>query len=166
MSGAHVFLTLCLLFGMAGTVRAAGRVFVDGWEDGTTNKWAAQSATDRCPVVTTPLDGGPGPFAGTRMLRCNWNGTVPLSNPANFEGLKLTTWPYTSEFLIRFWVRVDLSDFAGGTGPKHFRFGEGASGQLTGASYGVIQTEDGGMRFAVFGTAGNRNHVFRSRQSP
>jgi hypothetical protein len=91
---------------------AAGRVFYDGFEDGTTNNWTIESGRNPCPVVTSALDGGPGP-RGTRMMRCNWDG-------GSFEGVVLNSWSYTNEFLLRFWVRLD-ADVDRVNGAKLFR---------------------------------------------
>jgi hypothetical protein len=79
---------------------AAGLVFSDDFEDGTTNKWLQDSPHSKCPVVTSALDNGAGPHSGTRMMRCNWDG-------GSYDGVMLDSWGYTNEFLLRFWYRVD-----------------------------------------------------------
>ena len=97
-------LTLALTFlvplALAEVSDAAGLVFSDNFEDGTTNKWLQDSPHNKCPVVTAALDNGPGPRSGTKMMRCNWNG-------GSYDGVMLNAWEYTNEFLLRFWYRVD-----------------------------------------------------------
>jgi hypothetical protein len=106
---------------------AAGRVFYDGFEDGTASKWANDSDRNRCPVVSLAIDRVVGPRSGSRMLQCNWNGTVVWSQPNVYEALVLPSWSYSSEILIRFWIRTDR-DFGGLTGPKFMRIGSDSSG--------------------------------------
>ena len=101
---------------------SAGLVFNDGFEDGTTNKWAQDDFRDKCTVVSSALDGGSGPQTGTKMAQCNWNGTLAWNAASRFEVLYLTNWSYTTETFLRWWVRVD-TDLAGGNGPKYFRIG-------------------------------------------
>ena len=103
------------------------RVFYDGWESGNTNLWGQSDFRNKCPVVTSALDGSAGP-RGTRMLRCNWDGVVAWNDPASFEALVLNSWNYSTELLVRFWVRTDTSDFNGLSGPKYFRIGTDSTG--------------------------------------
>jgi hypothetical protein len=93
---------------------AAGVVFSDGFEDGTTNKWQKDAFRDLCPVVERSVDGVL-PHSGRFMLECNWNGLVPWSNSAAFSTVTLSAWPYHSEFLVRLWVRFasDVTPHAG-----------------------------------------------------
>jgi hypothetical protein len=84
----------------------AGRVFHDGFETGTTNLWSQNEFRNRCQVVTSAADGGPGPV-NQYMARCNWNGTVAWNDPAAFETLVLDTSNYDDELFIRVWVRPD-----------------------------------------------------------
>lgn len=86
---------------------AAGRLFYDGFEDGTTNKWRQDDFRNLCQVVTASADGVAGPFAGTRMARCNWNGTTSVA-AETFENLVMST-NYTDEFFIRVRVRQDMN---------------------------------------------------------
>lgn len=86
---------------------AASRVFYDGFEDGTTNKWQQADARSRCQVVTAATDGIVGPFAGTRMARCNWDGTRADGTPDRFQTLVTPTGNYTDEFFIRVRFRMD-----------------------------------------------------------
>jgi len=90
------------------------RVFYDGFEDGTTNQWTSSSAD----VTTTQ------PLRGTYAARSNWNGLVEWNHPERIRGLHLASWPYSQEFLVRFWLRLDgdVDDTPYGTaGGKLFR---------------------------------------------
>lgn len=90
------------------TSYAAGRVFHDGFESGNTNQWLQDDFRSRCPVVTTSIDGIVGPYAGSRMLRCNFNPNLAYNDPNSYETLKLDTDSlYTDEMFIRTRVRVD-----------------------------------------------------------
>lgn len=83
---------------------SAGRVFYDGFEDGTTDAWAQdQWNTTKCPVVTASIDGIAGPYAGTYMVQCNYqtDGNWPQINLPNFDAY------YTDEFFIRMRYRPD-----------------------------------------------------------
>lgn len=117
---------------------AAGRVFSDSWEDGTTNQWAQADFRNKCNVVSNAVDGG-SPHGGTKMLSCNWNGVVAWNDPASFESLELGTWSYSSEIFLRWWIRVD-SDFRGGTGPKYFRIAQDQGGTVQ--SFMSLHTPD------------------------
>lgn len=86
---------------------AAGRVFLDDFEDDTTSKWSQDDFRNKCTVVTSAADGIAGPYAGSRMVRCNWNGTVAWNDPAAYSTLKLSTNNYTDELFIRTRIRVD-----------------------------------------------------------
>jgi hypothetical protein len=86
---------------------AAGRVFYDGFEDGTTNKWQQDDFHNRCTVVGSALDGAAGPYNGSRMARCNWNGTVAWNDPARFESLTLNSLSYSNEIFYRVRLRID-----------------------------------------------------------
>src|SRR5688572_13125150 len=66
------------------------RVFYDGFEDGTLDAWSGGT----CPVVETAPDGG-APHTGTRMLQCNWDGTVEWNDPAATLAVVLESWDYT-----------------------------------------------------------------------
>lgn len=84
---------------------AAGLVFTDGFEDGTTNKWTQNTGRNKCIAVGRAVDGA-APHTGASMAECNWNGVVAWNDPAAFSTLLLPGWPYKSEFLIRVWVRL------------------------------------------------------------
>lgn len=86
---------------------AAGRVFYDDFEDGTTNKWGQDGSRNRCTVVTSAADGLRGPYAGSRMARCNWNGTVADTSGPAYETLKIASVPYTNEIFYRVRLRID-----------------------------------------------------------
>lgn len=116
---------------------AAGRVFYDGFEDGTTNAWQEYIGRSKCAVVTSALDGGVGAKSGSRMARCNWNGLVDWDDPRSYETLVLRSWSMNRETLIRFWVRVD-KDVDATAGSKLYRWG----GNLS-SSFGAIQFEQG-----------------------
>jgi chitodextrinase len=85
-----------------------GRIFYDGFDDGTTNKWNQDDFRNRCQVVTSAADGGPGPI-GTYMVRCNWNGSVAWNAPARFETLTIDTNLYDDELFIRVRTRLDVN---------------------------------------------------------
>ncbi|MBS0168638.1 MAG: hypothetical protein JSR29_21380 [Nitrospira sp.] len=89
------------------TSYAAGQVFYDGFEDGSTNKWLQDDYRNRCTVVTSAADGIKGPDSGSRMARCNWNGTVAINGPTAYESLKIGSVPYTNEIFYRFRLRID-----------------------------------------------------------
>lgn len=114
--------TLAILALVTTSVQAAGRVFYDGFESGNTNLWQQGGTSNRCQVVGTGADGIAGPRAGSRMARCNWNGSVAWNDPAAFESLVLSI-PYTNEFLLRLWLRPDQNlEKTGGSPTKIMRF--------------------------------------------
>jgi hypothetical protein len=98
---------------------AAGLVFSDGFEDGTTSKWQKAGQRNLCLVVERSID-GISPHTGKFMLECNWNGLVPWNDPAAFSTVILPSWPYRSEFLIRVWIRFE-SDVTPHNGSKILR---------------------------------------------
>lgn len=95
--------------GGTGGANAGGRIFYDGFESGTTSMWKQDDYRNRCQVVTSAADGVVGPRTGSRMLRCNWNGTVAWNDPAAFETLTIPTDNYSNELFIRVWVRRDAN---------------------------------------------------------
>lgn len=127
---------------------AAGRVFYDGFESGDTNLWQKDSYRNTCSVVSSAVDGG-APAVGSRMLQCNWNGTVPWNDPRAYESLVLPTWSYSKEFLVRARFRVDrdATDYPV-YGPKWFRIG------ADGESYCAMSTRPGTN--CVFYSSGTR----------
>jgi hypothetical protein len=113
------FATLALVTASA---QSAGRVFYDGFESGNTSLWSRDAARNSCQVVASPSDGVTGPYAGSRMARCNWNGTVAWNDPAAYETL-ITNIPYTNEFLIRLRLRLDRNfSTTTGSATKIMRF--------------------------------------------
>ena len=113
------------LLGSSGAL-AAGRVFFDGFEDGTTNQWSQIGTREKCTIVTTALDGGSAAHSGTRSARCNMNGAVDFSDNASFSIMQKSV-PEASEYLYRLWSRAD-SDVDVQDGSKLLRLqGEGCS---------------------------------------
>ncbi len=121
-----------------GASSTATRVFFDGSESGNTNLWSQDSYRNKCVSVTSSVDGVAGPHTGSRMIRCNWNGQVAWNDPASYESLILDSWPYASDFLVRFWIRVD-TNLSGGEGPKYYRIGSNSSGPTT--SFGALNID-------------------------
>jgi len=112
-------LILLSILPRVGLSYAAGRVFFDDFEDGTTNKWGQDSGRNKCTVVTFASDGG-ATHGGSRMASCNWNGTVSWDDPTAYSTLVLDSWSYSTEFFIRLWVRADR-DVDNKFGSKWFR---------------------------------------------
>lgn len=147
-------LTLLLLFtlALADVSYAAGRVFFDDFEDGTISKFSPPDSRDPCKNVSTAIDGG-SPRTGSRMLQCNWNGTVAWNDPAAFNTLSLNSWSYNNEFFIRLWVRAD-SDVDQKFGSKWLRLYnqsinsfilDGQMEQAGGPIYSNIESVDGSV---------------------
>ncbi len=95
---------------------AAGRVFFDDFEDGTTNKWSQDDFRNKCTVVTSAADGVAGPYTGSRMARCNWNGAVEWNDPASYETLVLNSISYSNELFFRIRLRLDKNFDRPGSG--------------------------------------------------
>lgn len=97
-----------------GFAHAAGLVFSDDFESGNTNKWVADSGRNKCTVTTSSVDGVKA-YGGSNMAVCNWNGTLAWNDPANYTTLKLSSFNYSNEFLLRFRVRYasDVDKVAG-----------------------------------------------------
>ena len=95
------------LLGLVDSSLAAGRVFYDGFESGNTSLWQQDGTRNRCQVVTSAADGVAGPYAGSKMARCNWNGTVAWNDPAAYETLALSSISYSNEVFYRLRIRVD-----------------------------------------------------------
>ncbi len=98
---------IVILFASVPPADAATRVFYDGFESGNVSLWDTGGTYIRCQVVTSSTDGVAGPFAGTHMARCNWNGTVDWQDPLVFESLALDTSNYSNEVFMRFKQRPD-----------------------------------------------------------
>lgn len=144
----RIVVFLCAVM-LATSTQAASRVFYDGFESGTTNAWSQDDYHNKCTVVSVAADGG-SPRSGSYMLRCNWNGTVAWNDPKGFEALKLNGWNYTSEFLIRFWIRRDANakDHPS-EGPKYYRIG--ANG-----SFGAMHFRDGYQKAEFYNSTGGQ----------
>jgi hypothetical protein len=83
---------------------AAGRVFFEGFEAGNTASFAADGTRERCVATRSSVDQKPA-RAGSYMAECNWNGVVAWNDSRAYSSLKLPSWNYSREFLIRGWVR-------------------------------------------------------------
>lgn len=91
---------------------AAGRVFYDDFEDGTTNKWVQDDYRAKATVTQQAVD-GLGPHSGKYFVKINFNGLVAWNDPLAYTTLRLNSWPYTKAFFIRMWWRLD-KNFGGG----------------------------------------------------
>jgi hypothetical protein len=110
---------------------AAGRVFYDGFESGNTNLWRQDDFRNRCQVVTAAADGVAGPYVGSRMVRCNWDGTAAWNAPTTYESLVVDI-PYTNEFLLRARLRADRNwEKTSGSATKIMRFYNWTGSQST-----------------------------------
>jgi hypothetical protein len=113
-SGMRVAVVMIAISASASIALAQGRVFYDGFEDGTTNKWGADTGHAKSQVVTQAVDGR-GPRSGTRFMSSNFE-----SN--NYSGVKLDSWSYNREMFIRMWWRID-ANFDNKDGAKLMRLG-------------------------------------------
>lgn len=104
---------------------AAGRVFYDDFESGGVSQWSRDGSRDMCRTVNESVD-GQGPFSGRLQLECNWDGTVAWNDSRAYSTLKLNSWDYSREFLIRFQVRF-ASDVDKTDGGKLLRLYPGTS---------------------------------------
>jgi hypothetical protein len=102
----------------ASVASGQGRVFYDGFEDGTTNKWGADAGHAKSQVITQAVD-GKGPRSGTRFMSANFE-----SN--NYSGVRLDSWSYNREMFIRMWWRID-ANFDNRDGAKLMRLGYSGS---------------------------------------
>jgi hypothetical protein len=109
-----LILALMLLSGaiLANLSHAAGRVFYDGFEDGTTNKWGRDSGRNKAIAVQKGVDGGSA-HSGNYFAQINFNGLVAWNDPNSYTNLLLNHWSYNKEFFIRMWWRLD-KDFGSG----------------------------------------------------
>lgn len=92
----------------SGLANAAGRVFYDGFEDGSTSAWTQDSNRNRCAVVTTAAD-GKGPAAGSRMARCDNNGSAAWDAANRYETLVHAMPSGASELFVRVRMRLDTN---------------------------------------------------------
>lgn len=94
-----------LVFLLVTDADAAGRVFYDGSEAGNTDLWPLLDPVtggnrDKCTSVTVAEDGGSGPYAGSRMIRCRYSGFG--DSPTAYETLRLNMNAlHTNELFIR-----------------------------------------------------------------
>ena len=128
---------LCVIM-TATPSHAATRVFYDGSEAGNTSLWSQDSARDKCTSVASAVDGVVGPYAGSRMIRCNDNGTVAWNANNSFETMKLPAFSATNEVFYRVRVRLDQNmDKTSGSAKKLLRiFGNTDT-------YEVVRTQNG-----------------------
>lgn len=145
---------------------AAGLVFYDDFESYsvgklTTNKWSTSDWWALPQVVSSALDKGAGPTSGSKMLRTNWNGLVAWNDPNAQEICQLDSFPYTTEFLIRFKLRTDR-DVDTVRGSKVFRLTlDSGSKQINRYYFSMQMEKSGGPIFSnleyVDGAAQNYN---------
>ena len=122
---------------------SAGRVFSDGFEDGTTNKWLQDGYRAKATVTQRAVD-GLGPRSGKYFATINFNGVVAWNDPLSYTTLRLNSWSYNKEFFLRMWWRLD-NDFgqgmrAPGDGAKLMRLNIVAPN----GSYGVFMLQSNG----------------------
>lgn len=86
------------------------RVFHDDFEDGTIGKWGNGGAS------VTQVS----PHSGTYAAIGGWNGEVIWTDPDSLRALELPSWKYSTEYLARFWIRLD-ADVDLAPGKKYFR---------------------------------------------
>jgi hypothetical protein len=134
------------------------KVFSDDFETYTAglplpfmNGWQQVDSRNGPIVVSSSADGKQGPHAGTKMLQMNWNGTVPWYD-ANSVLTTAVSWPYTKEFLIRFWFRIDSNHdvytigTTSGYGCKAYRItGLQSDGTAINDHFGGAQKSDDGL---------------------
>jgi len=144
-----------------GPAYSGGRVFYDGFEDGTNNAWEQADYRNKCPVVSKALDGG-SPHSGSFQAQCNWDGLVAWNDPNAFTVLR-KSFPFNTDFFIRFWARRE-SDVDNKSGPKFVRIGfvytmyiDFSTGQLLDDLYVDGQTNPG---YGVSGAANGSWHKF------
>jgi len=113
----YAVLLTCLSADLA---QAAGRIFYDGFESGSVDAaWTSDGSSPLCAVVSASIDGLAGPYAGTRMVRCNHG----VEDSSVFDNLVLDTSNYTDELFIRSRVRLDNDmDKTSGSAKKIMRF--------------------------------------------
>lgn len=92
----------------------ASRMFADGFESYTVGSrlplttWNTEDSRIAAMIVSAPTDGLFSPHGGSKMARCRWNGTIPLSDLNNFETLAINPDTYANnEWFIRVYLRLD-----------------------------------------------------------
>ena len=99
---------------------AAGRVFYDDFESGTTSKWTCLPSAV---VVNSPRDGGPGPHGGSKMLKCIRTVPSPSMTRSYTQAPTSNHGRISQEILLRAWVRYD-ADVDNVFGNKILRLGK------------------------------------------
>ena len=116
-----VLVLLCAIV-TASASHAATRVFYDGSESGNANLWNQVDLRDKCVSVTSSADGVAGPYSGSRMFRCNSNGTANWSATNSYETMAIPPFSMNNEVLYRVRVRLDQNfDRTSGSPKKIFR---------------------------------------------
>lgn len=145
-----ITLSLGLFFLSTHSALAAGQVFYDGSEAGNTNLWSQVDGRDRCLSVTSGV-GGASPFAGSRMIECNWNGLVAGGDNDSQLTLGIPNIDFNSEFLIRTKIRCGSDKDNGAFGAKWMRIGDfNAGGDMT----AFVFNESNGNVMSFWGTSG------------
>jgi hypothetical protein len=126
----------------AAQASAAGRVFFDDFESGNTSKWGSDGSRTKCTPVRSSVD-GTAVKNGSFMLECNWNGAVAWDNVNSVTTLSLSSFSYSKEFLLRFWVRY-ASDVDRAAGNKLLKIAS-ASGNSDFILNGAAESSGGQM---------------------
>ncbi len=141
----YLVITVILLSPLAliDVSHAAGRVFFDNFEDGTTNKWIQDGFRAKATVTKKAVD-GLGPRSGQYFATINFDGLAAWNAPTSYTTLRLDSWSYNKEFFIRMWWRLD-NDFGRGMGAP----GDGAKLMRLNivppnGSYGVFMLQSNG----------------------
>lgn len=92
--------------GIAGVTR----VFFDDFESGTFALWEEQGA-----AITNVQ-----PQQGMYAAKGGWDGVVDWNHPDALRALSIPQWEYSTEFLARFWLRLD-ENVDPKPGAKYFR---------------------------------------------
>jgi len=143
---------IAIILSCPAVVSAATRVFYDDFESGNTNLWSQDDYRNLCQVVTVAADSGAGPASGSKMLRCNWDGSAAWNDPASYETLRLSAWDANNELFLRFWLRPDdnAKDHPA-NGPKIWRLA--ASNDM---SFWAMNFRDGIANGAMYNSLGNQ----------
>ena len=158
-----IALTSIYLALLTNTIQAAGRIFYDGFENGTTDAWTQDDFHNKCTAVKSAPD-GTGPHSGSYQAQCNWNGTVAWNDPEAYRGLEKSI-SYNNEFFLRYWVRYD-SDVDSKPGAKvgrlsassQFEIVWGAQLEQSGWPMWVGVTANAAYDNDTSGLAGFNNH--------
>ena len=113
-------LTICLL--LPSLAFAEGRAFFEDFEGTLNAAFISDDTNAHCTIVSASTDGLTGPYAGTKMMRCNYDG----SGSNRFQDYAIHVTPfYNTKFFMRFKVRIDANvdktDCGGGTGCNAFK---------------------------------------------